>query len=197
MNQAQKGFYDYWVKNWEKENPISVEGNISYLFCYAYGLLELSLRDAVRHLRELSNIYSNEEYFSEYCQIWESDCYVLLGKYSKALDVYPTVSLGSRGVVDTEHILSLKLQINEPISGYDMVALNGPQVTEWGKAHLQSIVSYLDIRIKAYEKHHDLNVVEMWKEGSHKYLYGNPGTVYGFPVTWLRASDAAFNNFSD
>jgi len=25
----------------------------------------------------------------------------------------------------------------------------------------------------------------------------NPGTVYGFPVAWLRASDAAFDNYLD
>ena len=45
MNSQQKQFYESWLKAWQKEQPIDVEGQISYLFCYVYSILGKSTKN--------------------------------------------------------------------------------------------------------------------------------------------------------
>ena len=115
----------------------------------------------------------------EYCKRWLSDCYVLLADYRKALDVYPPVPISTRGAACTDDVLSLKLKVGERIAGHDVLSLNGPQVTNWGKEHLNEVAAYLDIIVGAYEKYNGFNLLERWSLSSHQYPYSVfRGTVH-------------------
>ncbi|MCK4392071.1 hypothetical protein KAX17_04130 [Candidatus Bipolaricaulota bacterium] len=171
MDREQRCFYATWEKQWNKEKPLSVQGNISYLFCYVYKVLALPPAKAVSQLTRLIEAYPTEEKFLEYCKAWLSDCYVLLGDYRRALDVYPPIFISSRGATCTDDILSLKLQIGEHIAGRDILTLNGPKVTEWGKEHLDEVGAYLNVILSAYEKHNNINLLERWKITSYQYPY--------------------------
>ena len=179
METEQRRFYDRWIQQWKKGRPLDVRGNISYLFCFVYEVLASPPGEAVENLLRLIEAYSTEERFLEYCKRWLSDCYVLLADYRKALDVYPPVPISTRGVTCTDHILSLKLKVGERIAGRDVLSLNGPQVTNWGKEHLNEVVAYLDIIVGAYEKHNGLNLLERWSLSSFQYAYSVfRGTVH-------------------
>jgi len=171
MDRAQRRFLATWFKNWNRGKPLPVDGNISYLFCFVYKVLALPPAKGVGHLVRLTQAYPGETKFLEYCRAWLSDCYVLLGDYRKALDVYPPIPISTRGATCTDDILSLKLQIGEHIAGRDILTPNGPKVTKWGKEHLDDVAAYLDIMLKALEGHEGANLLEEWKRSSHQYPY--------------------------
>lgn len=171
MNCEQRQFYAQWLDNWKSGNPISVRGNISYLFCYVYKVLALPAEKAVAELTHLVDAYPEDTQFQDLCFVWISDCYVLMRNYHKAFELYPLIQINSRSASNTDGILSLKLQLNEHISGKDVLTLNGPKVTKWAKQHLDKISLYLDTIIAAYEKHNNLNLLEKWKPASHQYPY--------------------------
>lgn len=179
MEPEQRRFYDRWIQHWRKGRVLDVQGNISYLFCYVYEVLALPPEKTVEHLLRLIEAYPTEERFLKYCKRWLSDCFVLLGDYRKALDVYPPVPISTRGSTCTDDVLSLKLKVGERIAGRDVLSLNGPQVTNWGKEHLNDIAAYLDIIVGAYEQNHGINLLERWSLSSHQYPYSVfRGTVH-------------------
>lgn len=171
MTPEQRQFYATWLKSWKKDQPLDVQGNISYLFCYVYDVLSRSPKQAIQELSRLIEAYPVEEKFSEYCQAWRSDCHVLLGNCRRALDVYPPIPITSRAATCTDDVLSLKVQVGEHISGRDILTLNGPRVTKWGKAHLDEIARYLGIVVPAYEANNDVNLLKHWSRTAHKYPY--------------------------
>ena len=171
MDRDQRRFFNTWLKNWNCGKPLDVNGNISYLFCYTYKVLGLSPSETALHLVRLKEAYAQEEKFAEYCHLWLSDCYVLLGDYNKAIEVFPHIPVNSRSATLTDDLLSLKLKIGHHIAGRDVLTLNGPKVTKWGRDHLKEITSYLDINIAVHEKHNDLNLLETWKVSSYEYPY--------------------------
>jgi hypothetical protein len=171
MDRVQRRFFNMWVKSWNRGKPLPVDGNISYLFCFVYQVLALPPKKARTHLVRLAQAYPNETKFLEYCSAWLSDCYVLLGDYEKALEVYPPIPISSRGATCTDDILSLKLQTGDHLAGRDVLTLNGPKVTKWGREHLDKIALYLDIRVSAIEKHEGVNLLEEWKRSSHQHPY--------------------------
>ena len=171
MDLNQKSFFKMWEKNWIQGIPIDVEGNISYLFCYAYKVIDLGYQDAIPQLQQLITAYSNECYFAKLCKVWLSDFYVVLGDYKNALESFPPIELDSRSSVSTDEKLTLKLLLRERISGIDILTLNGPRVTAWGKKHLNSISTYLDIKLQAIEKFDEMNLLENWKNFVDKRPY--------------------------
>ena len=171
MNRDQLRFYKLWHDNWKKGNLISVNGNISYLFCYVYKVITLPSEKAIAEITHLTQAYSEETLFRDYCLRWISDCYVLMHNYHKALESYPHIPINSRSATCTDDILSLKLQTGGHISGRDVLTLNGPKVTKWAKQHLENITFYLNTIIAAYEKHNNLNLLEYWKPSVHQYSY--------------------------
>lgn len=163
MDSRQHSFYQAWEQSWRRGDVLDVQGNISYLFCYTYKVLFLNPSAAIPQLQRLIDAYSGEKVFVEYCKRWVSDFYVLLGCYRQALEVYPPIDVSSRGSTCTDDILSLRLQNGDHIMGRDVLTLNGPHVTAWGKAHLDAVVAYLEIILRAYEQHNAVNLLENWK----------------------------------
>jgi hypothetical protein len=163
MDSQQRSFYRIWQENWNRGIALDVQGNISYLFCYTNKVLFLNCREAIPHLQKLIDSYTKEKYFVDYCKLWMSDCYVVLGDYRQAMEVFPPLDASSRGSTCTDELLSLRLQNDEHITGRDILTLNGPRVTAWGKAHLELVASYLEVILRAYEHHNAVNLLKSWK----------------------------------
>ena len=151
MSNEQQDFYTHWLRAWQKGKIVYVDGQISYLFCYLYTVLERHPRDVINELTKLSSAYAAErEPFLFYCQRLTSDCYVVLGDCAKALKAFPKVTTFGRASVQIDSLLSLKLRVGARIEGHDIIPLVGPQVTAWGKEHLTEIVSFLNILVQSY-----------------------------------------------
>lgn len=172
MNKEQREFYKSWLNAWRKGTPISVDGQISYLFCYMYQVLNWKPQPAITELRRIKEVYSYEkDTVKYYCDRWASDFYVVLKDYQSALDTFPEIVISSRSSVSTDALLSLKVEVGKPIAGRDLMTLNGPKVTAWGKKHLFEIANYLDVSVRAYEKHENINLLQCWAKDSHQYPY--------------------------
>jgi hypothetical protein len=171
MDTQQRRFYSCWLDSWRRGKALDVQGNISYLFCYVYSVLAWPPQKAVPELERLAQSYPQDEKFTEYCRAWLSDCCVLTGDYRRALQVYPPIPISTRGATCTDDILSLKLLIGEHIAGRDILTLNGPKVTNWGKVHLDQVAAYLDIILSSYERNNNGNLLVLWSKTSHQYPY--------------------------
>lgn len=162
MNESQRAFYGRWVSAWNNGEAVPVDGNISYLFCYTYSVLGKPPKAAACELKRLIKAYVMEAKFAEYCRIWLSDCYAILGEYRQAVIVYPPIPITSRSGVQTDDILSLKIQTGDRLSGRDAMTLDGPNVTTWGRKHVDEIAQWLDVLMSAYESNNGVNLIQMW-----------------------------------
>jgi len=171
MGLQQRQFYRRWVDSWSQGQPLDVQGNISYLFCYVYTVLAHPPEKAVLELNSLIRSYPQEAKFVENCRRWLSDCHVLMREYRQALDTYPPIFLNTRAATCTDDILNLKLLLGDHVAGRDILTLNGPKVTSWGKKHLEKVAAYLDIIVSAYELNTKINLLVQWSKTSHQYPY--------------------------
>jgi hypothetical protein len=192
MDESQRQFYECWLVEWRKGKALDVEGNITYLFCYLYTVLDP--QDPKKTLHELNRIvdsYSFEEKFCSYCKGWIIDCYLLLQDYRKALDLLLINREREEGKVFSNYnlLLTLKLHFKEKIDGKEIVNLygiSGTNLTSWGRKNLDAIESYLNTIVSAHEKYHNINLLEEWAKSSHKYNYqafpGSPCLDHGNPI---------------
>jgi hypothetical protein len=190
MDGQQNEFFRRWRDFWNRGEALDVQGNISYLFCYVYSVLSRPPDKAAPELSRLIQKYPQEEKFIDYCRRWLSDCFVVMQDYRKALELYPPIPVDSRSATCTDDILSLKVRLGEHISGRDALTLNGPNVTKWGKDHLDKVAAYLDIIISAHERNNAINLLECWSKNSHKCPYSVfRGTVLSseaaIPAYWF------------
>jgi hypothetical protein len=193
MSHRQRQFYDYWLKEWQKGKPISVEGQVSYLFCYLYSVLEKGPEKALPELIRLRDAYSNEEQVFAYCCRWISDCYVVLGQYHDALEAYPILSPDARSSYSTDALLSLKALVGSHVSGRDIITLCGPNVTAFGKKHLNKIIQYIEVILEAQERNTGVNILTEWIKDSRQHPYSVFGGSYHCNTVGITAYDFSLN----
>jgi len=54
MSETQLAFYKHWKTMWNTRQPLNIDGQLSYVFCYAYGII--NSRDNSKIIRELSDL---------------------------------------------------------------------------------------------------------------------------------------------
>lgn len=220
MNSPQKQFYESWLNAWQKGQPIGVEGQVSYLFCYVYSILgkivDLSpgtiqlnegvtleipsrkikskgIEEALSELVNIKDAFSNEEGFFMTCCHWISDCFVILERYHEAIAARPVISPDSRSMWATNYLLSLKLIVGSNITGRDVLTLCGPRVTTFGKKHLSEIMQYIDTILKTRERETERNMLTEWVNDSSQHpYYVFSGTHFASP-THITAYDFSRN----
>lgn len=191
MSQEQLRFFRNWEHAWERGIATDVEGNISYLLCYVYkvmnrpggvldtpNLTQPPVTEAIPELQRLIEEYGAEDRFRLICGLWLSDCYVILEDFHRAIDVYPLLSVTSRNTYVTDGLLSLKVHAGVRVSGRDILTLHGPKVTKWGRQHLDQVERYLDIIVSAFEKNQEVNLLEQWKGSSQQVGYSGLRGMY-------------------
>jgi len=172
MNKEQRRFYTSWLNAWRERMPISVDGQVSYLFCYMYQVLNWKPLPAIAEFQKLKEAYSYEkDAVGYYCDRWISDFHVLLENYESALDTFPKIVISSRSSSSTDSLLSLKVKVGKCIAGRDLMTLNGPKVTAWGKKHLFEIANFLEVSVRAYENHENVDLLQYWAKNSQQYPY--------------------------
>ena len=89
MNVEQKQFYLWLCDQLDKKKYPKVDGNISYLFAYAYNILgEWKKTDKGKtysNLIRLVEAYHDEPKFSSYMRFWASDCLIGSSEYERYL----------------------------------------------------------------------------------------------------------------
>jgi len=166
MNSRQKSFYEYWLSHWKKGEVVPVDGQTSYLFCYLYTALNLPIHELIQTLGLMSSAYPEERHVVWYCKWWLSDCYVLLRDFAAAIEAFPEIPINSQASFNTNQLLSLKSFIEQRISGRNILTLNGPQITSFGKKNIEEVSRYLEIIIRAKEESEDIDILGQWRNGT-------------------------------
>lgn len=171
MTPEQSNFFVLWHEAWQSGEAMPVDGQISYLFCYAYGVLELDSTDRENELRKLVYEYSDtEQYFSDYCRHWIADCLVLRGDIQGALDIAPVPAPGSKAISAADERLSLRLLLGSNPVAAEIVALVGPSVTSWGRKNLYHIYAWIDAFIISNSQF-ITSLMKDWSRRAYQYQY--------------------------
>lgn len=172
MTADQLAFFRSWRSAWESGTALPVDGSISYLFCYTYGILSRPLEEAARELGRLSSAYQHSEpYFADYARRWLADCHVLKGDLAGALAAFPSLTLGSRASAMADSVLSLRLVAGQTPRASELLALNGPSVTTWGRRHLDLVHAWIDAEVPAQTNPSILDRLREWSATAHRYPY--------------------------
>ncbi len=105
-------------------------------------------------------------------RIWASDAAVGGGNLELGLSLFPEIALLSRRSVQASSILSLKLELGLPLTGQDLLALFGPQLTNYGKSHIEPICDYVSIQIDALQKHENRDLLKEWSDDCAEVEFG-------------------------
>ena len=158
----QKRFYMYWLKQLEKGNFVSIEGNLSYVFVYLYSVVQRFMidKDLDRLLQSLEKVnsgYGKYEKIRDYLARWPSDAYLYLGNYDKAWEARKGLGLQVTEVID----LRAKCK-DTSIDGQDLMCILGTDtdLTEFGKKHQKEIADLATIFLRDFHKEHGSNLIE-------------------------------------
>jgi hypothetical protein len=132
-------------------------------------------------------------FLPEPLKLYASDCFVLLGQYTDALEFFPLPSIGSRSSMATDSLLSLKLVTGNKIAGRDVLTLCGPKVTEFGIKHLESVLAQADILLESLWNTARIDLIAEWAKDSHQCPYQvGIGSRYVYHLTKKVALQAYF-----
>lgn len=172
MTADQLEFFHSWRSAWERGRALPVDGSISYLFCYTYGILTRPVEETARELARLSDAYRHTEpTFADYARHWLADCHVLKGDLAGALAVFPSPALGSKASAMADRLLSLRLAVGQNPRAPELLALDGPAVTAWGRKHLDLVHSWIDAAVPAQSNPSILTRLREWSVTAHRYPY--------------------------
>jgi hypothetical protein len=90
MSSEQKKFYEAWLRDWEYGKPISVDGQVSYLFCYANSIFDKYSDKKVPEVIESkdANIKISVSITSPVGNISSQNADKLLSEFTKIRDAY-------------------------------------------------------------------------------------------------------------
>jgi hypothetical protein len=111
MDSAQLTFYRHLVGRLEQGERVDVDGQISYVFVYLYGLIsswdKTGFDGLHEYLTRLGELYSTEPTLALYCRHWGQDCLLGLALYDEYLDqTEPEVAYGT-----STHRSNLRLNV--------------------------------------------------------------------------------------
>ena len=178
MDRHQLSFYKVVESHLNKGNYIDVDGNISYVFVFLYGLLSRWNEDGFDHLSEfliyLSEIYKHEEKLSDYCLHWAFDCLLGLGKYEEYLDKTEPKEVVGTSTHPSNLRLNIQKQLGLPADPIDVLLMFGGRKTQF---IINNQALYRDCIIATFsayaqEKMEWFSLFEEWFTHSNdKYLY--------------------------
>lgn len=179
MSADQLTYYKHWRENWKHRHALDIQGQLSYVFCYAYDVKNSNDNSKIiRELADLRESYRGEEKLASYLGGWVGDALVLEGRFTEALNY----ELG----IDKR--LSLKLALNMPISAKELSSVQKPRVTKHGAKYFDQIIQIADKKlglIQLSSKEHILAQFVKDKIENTKYSFFNgvPRSPRVFTVT--------------
>lgn len=151
LDKKQKKSYFKIKKYIDRNKYIDVQGNISYLFLYIYGVMDQLPQDSnnkdidltIDRVLCIKKLYKNEEKISEYTKTWIGDLFLLKGNIEKALSYYELDSKKTQTHI-ANHIMNIKYEYKIPIKAPELLCTN-KEITKFGVNHFEKIVEYCNL----------------------------------------------------
>jgi HEAT repeat protein len=165
-NDSQKKFYRKWLLNLNKGKFLDIEGNLSYVFNYLYGVINEFIQNRdINHFLDCFNKiekgYGEYPKIKEYLIIWKSDAYRLVGEYDKALE-----TIKEKGLLPFEATIFAQIISHEKgnfIDGKDLIYMNGiSKLTDFGKKHQNEIADVATLFLNDFYKENGMNLAQFF-----------------------------------
>ncbi len=163
--KEQRQFYEYWRNNLERGAAIDVDGNLSYLFVYAYEAIfrlvaEKEIDQLVASFERLQKGYSNYKKIS-YLIDWLADAWLYIENYDEAwriLREQPRLSIGD--------ILNIRARCSDTtIDGKDLLRVIGYKISpKIGRERQERAVNLLSTFLADFHQKNGMNFVEHFCE---------------------------------
>lgn len=156
LKSRQEEFYGRLVEALDAGERLDVDGNVSYLFLYAYDLIREGLESGFGRVRpqlqRLADRYEDEEKFARYCRTWALDCLLAEDRFEDWYGRTDPPSLqDGQGTHLHRYRLSLAAQTELEIDPLDLVLVRGaPQLTEPTEEHQTLFIEKFK---EAYDDH--------------------------------------------
>lgn len=129
-----------------------------------------------------------------YARWWAADALTLMGRYRDAVEMCPPPNL-ERASFQTERSLSLKLAADLPYTAADSLALLGPCITAYGRAHIEHVRRAAGLLVADMDEEDRVGRLRVWSEMSPKRPYlVYVGSAAGFHAS--RGLDLTHYEFS-
>ncbi|HNT28122.1 MAG TPA: hypothetical protein PKH10_08085 [bacterium] len=129
MNAQQRIFYKDLETKLNRGEFQDVDGNISYLFVYVYTLLAKWRNAGFESLHEfliyLSELYKNEQKFSNYCLFWAHDCLLGQQQYEEFLEKTEPKELFGTSTHQSNLRLNIQKKLNLEANPIDILLMVG------------------------------------------------------------------------
>lgn len=178
MKKSQVSFFNKWITSLQRGEPISVDGNISYLFAYTYEVLSKVRTDSdyvLNELRLLQYVYRSEEKFRDYIDHWVFDVLLFKSDYLNALSHITAKNTTVKSRINI--ILSLKREIGIPISGLEILFLSQRSSNKMIKENIEAVSDILEEKIRDFEDGYEIDLLTIISE---KYALKNQHPYYLF-----------------
>ncbi|MFT3886578.1 MAG: hypothetical protein QM713_00195 [Arachnia sp.] len=131
----------------------------------------LTLRPAqtFEHIRRLLADAGPED-DTWYARWWAADALTLMGRYREAVEMYPPPNL-ERASFQTERLLSLKVAAGLPYTATDALALLGPRITTYGRAHIDHVRRAAGLLVADMDEDDRVGRLRVWSGTSPKRPY--------------------------
>lgn len=162
----QRQFYSYWLEQFKKGNLLEIDGNLSYVFVFAYSAIESFIkdRDIARlsdYFERLARGYAEYKTLKKYLNAWTAEAYLYVGDYDKA---WERIREG-RGdaFFGMEDFVNFRSKCKDTsIDAQDLMFVLGTNngLTEFGKKYQEPIENIAITLLAAFHNKYGKNLIE-------------------------------------
>jgi len=166
LGPEQQEFYNEWLAAWKRGESLDVQGQVSYVFRYAYSvhfpwghsisMKEASLSElqaAHAPLERIRTAYRHESILRDYLTLDIARIWIKLGEYRKALDEYDTLPVPAKVFSNLASlIMNLRMNIGEKLQAREVLWMCSNRLTEFGKNNMEDIAKHIDVHIDQIER---------------------------------------------
>lgn len=135
MNKRQVAFYKQLEVSLKNGEYLDIEGNISYVIVYLYGLLskwkEKGFENLYEYLIYISELYKKEEKLPNYCLSWAYDCLLGLKKYKEYLEKTEPKQIFGTSTYTSNLRLNIQQKIGLEANPIDLLRMAGGRNTNF------------------------------------------------------------------
>lgn len=142
LDAVQRSFYDELCRALDRGRALDVGGNISYLFLYAYRVLEAcraqGFEGTAERLDQLRNLYPHEPKFAEGCRLWSLDCLLGMKKYDEYLagtELTETEDIFRKATHPGNLRCNVARLAGKPANAVDLVRISGFRASKFTRGY--------------------------------------------------------------
>lgn len=175
MDREQSKFYRLLKRSLDAGTPVRVDGNVSYLFLYAYPMLAREPLDAYARLMQLHDWYPEESHFARYCVHWSLERLLEAGLYHRFIELTEFSGDGSPYTGYGNLRVNLKEELGNAITAIDWFTCLGFRIPE-------AVSDYIPLFLSTFEALHDQHEIRFgpWLDRIKRL----PGMGKTYSHTW-------------